>query len=424
MSNNYCVDYKFVPLFDAVSKGEEYARIHAIIGSIIICLGVAFLLWTLFVLKGEKLKKCLISGGVSLAVLIWMIVSCIYYLNMDKGMYYLLLALSCSMGFFAIVSLGLILWKYRKDRFTYWVPTILLIASLILFHIFLNYSADVFSVLTLIRSEKFALICAALYSIIFCFGFGILLWTFLVSKGKKLKKYLLSGGVIVVASVCMALSFECLYCTDYYQRYVHLVEIPRYMGISAIVSLGLVIWKCRNNTSAYLIPLSLLTVSSLSFSLIIEIPAGLVPMYLKYLEEEIKEPEKLVGLYAVACSIIFCVAIVFWFWTLFASEGKKRKKLWISGGTALAVFALMEGFGFLEIEGFLPEGELLTFLLFALPCCMGISAIVSLGLVLWKCRKNKRAYLVPLSLLIGALILGIMLYASLVLYLFLILKSW
>ena len=46
-------------------------EIHTLVCSIVFCVGLAFLFWTLFVSKGKKLTKCLISGGIALATHIW-----------------------------------------------------------------------------------------------------------------------------------------------------------------------------------------------------------------------------------------------------------------------------------------------------------------------------------------------------------------
>ena len=198
------------------------------------------------------------------------------------------------------------------------------------------------------------------------------------------------------------------------------------MSISAIVSLGLILCKRREERSVYWywIPSGLFITSLIFFSLYLELSSNFYSGCLEFMGYQVDKREAIDRTYAIVCSIVFCMAATFWLWTRLVSEGEKRKKLWISGGVSLAVLILMVVSCLFHIEGFLVETFFIAYLLVALMYCMGISAVVSLGLILWTCRKNKRAYLIPLILFTAALIFGVALSVGYFLCLVWAFRNW
>ena len=108
------------------------------------------------------------------------------------------------------------------------------------------------------------------------------------------------------------------------------------------------------------------------------------------------------------CAVIFFIGLTLLFWTLFISEGKKRTKLikcLIFGGVSIAAYILL---WYLYVSLFPEESgvrpNILSLIIVPATGCM-MMAVVSLVLVLFKYRKNERAYLIPLSLFVVGLIL-------------------
>ena len=160
--------------------------------------------------------------------------------------------------------------------------------------------------------------------------------------------------------------------------------------ILSIASLALILWKYRKNVLAYLIPLSLSNISFLIFNL-----------YLVYAGARFYQSFSIIRSEpcAVVCAAIFCMAVTFWLWTKIVLKGEKqRKRLWISGVASLVILLLMVIVSSLTSKPFDPG----PYLALELSYCMGISAVVSLVLVLCACRKNKRAYFVPFLLFTAA----------------------
>ena len=267
------------------------------------------------------------------------------------------------------------------------------------------------------------LICA----VIFFIGLTLLFWTLFISEGTKrtkLIKCLIFGGVPIAAYILLwyigiTLASE----PNYGPNVLSLIIAGCVLLVVAIVSLVLVLFKYKKNKVAYLVPWCLFDVSLTFLNLSWEIPAS-YSLYSEVITEKLDPSAIMDRAYAIVYSILFCAAVVVWLWIRFASEGEKRKKLWISGGVVYAIFILMVISCFFSTETVNTGRSFLSDLLMALMLCLEISAIVSLCLVLWRRRKDRRAYLVPLIMYTVAQIYSIVLYIGLWIFLLWAFRNW
>ena len=256
-------------------------------------------------------------------------------------------------------------------------------------------------------------ICAS----ILCIGLTLLFWTLFISTDKKQTKRikcLIFGGVSIAAYVLLWSGLVIPFLGSILQPNILSISIvpALCMMIMAVGSLILVLFKYRQNKRAYFVPLSLFVVALIlfisllilhgtSFKQLFEITTGALMV------TELEGFGRFIWGYALTCSICLCVAVTFWLWMQFVSEGKKQKLLWLSSRVSLAIFILLVVFCPFLFNGLsVKDAQTNPFLLLVmLALCLSLSAIVSLGLVLWKCRKKRRAYLVPLLLIIASFIL-------------------